>query len=128
MLPYLFAAAHQNYSTWITQHLRDMQHLPATAKDDLLAGSHVKSLDEMYIDAEELEKTMKPNRHKEEGMRVLWENSHPLTTETATPYHIINGQVADGWGECARCTEDRAGHEHTFLFITSWWISSTHLK
>ena len=126
-----------------------MQHLPASAKDDLLAESHVcchsdgaaalsgdmfvkqtcikqgkgvkgmkgistnseqvavwiqcfsiyshlsKSLDEMYNDAEELEKTMKPNRHKEEGMRVLWENSHPLTTETATPYHIINGQVAD---------------------------------
>ena len=51
--------------------------------------------DEIYDDAKELEKIMKPNRHKEEGMRVLWENSHPLTTETATPYHIINGQVAD---------------------------------
>ena len=134
MLPY----GHQNYSTWITWHLRDMQHPPATAKGDLLARSHVchhsddaaavsgdmfaeqtcikqgkgvggmkgistnpeqvavwmqcfsicshlsKSLDEMHDDAEELEKTMKPNRHKEEGMRVLWENSHPLTTETAT--------------------------------------------
>ena len=29
-------------------------------------------------------------------MRVLWENSHPLTTKTATLYHIINGQVTDG--------------------------------
>ena len=25
-----------------------------------------------------------------------WCPSHPLTTETATLYHIINGQVADG--------------------------------
>ena len=59
--------------------------------------SHLsKSLNELYDDAEELENTMKPNRHKEEGMRVLWENSHLLTTETATPYHIINAQVADG--------------------------------
>ena len=164
MLPYFFAAGHHNYSRWITWHLRDMQHLPATAKDDLLAGSHVcrhmagavavsgdmfreqtcikqgkgvggmkgistnpeqvavwiqsfgicshlsKSLDEMYDNAEALEKTMKPNRHKEEGkgrreldaedrakiLRALWENSHPLTTETTTLYHIINGQVADG--------------------------------
>ena len=39
---------------------------------------------------------MKPNRHREDGMRVLWENSHPLTTKTVTLYHIINGQVADG--------------------------------
>ena len=31
-------------------------------------GSHLsKSLDEMYDDAEALEKTMKPNRNKEEG-------------------------------------------------------------
>ena len=73
--------------------------------------SHLsKSLDEMYDDAEALDKTMKPNRHKEEGkgrweldaevrakiLRVLWENSHPLTTETTTLHHIINGQVADG--------------------------------
>ena len=50
----------------------------------------------MYDDAKDLEKTMKPNRHKEEGMRVLCENSHKLTTETATLCHIINGQVADG--------------------------------
>ena len=67
-----------------------MQHLSATAKDALLARSHVKSLDEMYNDAEELEKTMKPNRHKEESMRMLWENSHPLTTETANPYHFMH--------------------------------------
>ncbi|KAJ8332144.1 hypothetical protein SKAU_G00428720 [Synaphobranchus kaupii] len=41
MLRYFFAAGHHHYSRWITWHLRDMQHLPATAKDDLLAGSHV---------------------------------------------------------------------------------------
>ncbi len=41
MLPYFFAAGHHHYSRWITWHLRDMQYLPATAKDDLLAGSHV---------------------------------------------------------------------------------------
>ena len=41
MLPYFFAAGHHHYARWITWHLRDMQHLPATAKDDLLAGSHV---------------------------------------------------------------------------------------
>ncbi|KAJ8392658.1 hypothetical protein AAFF_G00073320 [Aldrovandia affinis] len=73
--------------------------------------SHLsKSLDEMYNDAEALDKTVKPNRHKEEGkgrreldaedrvkiLRVLWENSHPLTTETTTLHHITNGQVADG--------------------------------
>ncbi|KAJ8379192.1 hypothetical protein AAFF_G00223040 [Aldrovandia affinis] len=53
---------------------------------------------------------MTPNRHKEDGkgwreldaldqakiLRVLWENSHPLTTDTTTIHHIINGQVADG--------------------------------
>lgn len=41
MLPYFFAAGHHHYARWITWHLRDMQHLPDTAKDDLLAGSHV---------------------------------------------------------------------------------------
>ena len=53
---------------------------------------------------------MKPTRHKEGGkglweldaedrakiLRVLWENSHPLTTATTTLYHIINSQMADG--------------------------------
>ena len=73
--------------------------------------SHLsKSLDEMHNDAEALEETMKPNIHKEEGkrrreldtgdrakiLRVLWENSHLLTTETTTLYPIINGLVADG--------------------------------
>ncbi|KAJ8349304.1 hypothetical protein SKAU_G00244340 [Synaphobranchus kaupii] len=133
MRRYFFAAGHHHYSRWITWHLRDMQHLPATAKDDLLAGSHVcrhsdgaaavavwiqffdicshlsMSLDEIYDNAEALDKTMKPNRHKEEVkgwreldaedrakiLRVLWENSHPLTTETTTLQHIINSQVAD---------------------------------
>ncbi|KAJ8332151.1 hypothetical protein SKAU_G00428790 [Synaphobranchus kaupii] len=72
--------------------------------------SHLSmSLDEIYDNAEALDKTMKPNRHKEEGkgwreldaedrakiLRVLWENSHPLTTETTTLQHIINSQVAD---------------------------------
>ena len=41
MLSYFFAAGDHKYSRLITWHLRDMQHLPATAKDDLLAGSHV---------------------------------------------------------------------------------------
>ena len=36
MLPYFFASSHHHYSRWITWHLRDMQHLPVTAKDDLL--------------------------------------------------------------------------------------------
>ena len=41
MLPYFFAAGHHHYAQWITWHLCDMQLLPATAKDDLLAGSHL---------------------------------------------------------------------------------------
>lgn len=158
MLPYFFAAGHHHYARWITWHLRDMQYLPATAKDDLYAGSHVcrhsdgaaavsgdmfgeqtcikqgkgvggmkgistnpeqvavwiqsfgicsylsKSLDEIYDDAEAPDKTMKPNRHKEEGkgrreldkedrakiLRVLQENSHPLTIETATLRNICH--------------------------------------
>lgn len=72
--------------------------------------SHVsQSLDEMYNDAQSLDETMKPNRHKEEGerrrkldaddrskiLKVLWENSHPLTTDATTLHQIINGQVAD---------------------------------
>ena len=87
--------------------------------------------DEIYDDAKELEKIMKPNRHKEEGMRVLWENSHPLTTETATLYYTLLNHKwpGGGWkGECVRCIQDWAGHEHTFLFIASWGISCTHLK
>ena len=163
MLPHFFAAGHHHYARWITWHLRDMQHLPDTAKDELLAGSHVcrhsdgaaavsadmfgeqtcikqgkgaggmkgistnpeqvavwiqsfgicshlsKSFDEVYNDATGLDKTQKPNRHKEEGkgrreldaddrakiLRVLHDNSHPLTTEITTLYHIMNGQVAD---------------------------------
>ena len=49
------------------------------------------------------------NRHKEEGearreldaedrskiVRMLWENTNPLMTESTLLYHIINGQVAD---------------------------------
>ena len=39
--------------------------------------SHLsKSLDEMYDDAEALDKTMKPNRHKEEG-KGRWELDGP---------------------------------------------------
>jgi len=41
MLPYFFAAGHHHYARWITWHLREMQHLPSVAKDDLLGGSHV---------------------------------------------------------------------------------------
>ena len=148
MLPYLFAAAHQNYSTWITQHLRDMQHLPATAKDDLLAGSHVcyhsdgaaavsgdmfgeqtcikqgsrrherhlhqpwagRSVDPMFrhvfpslqvIGWDDTEtmmlKSWKRLWSPTDTKKRLWEYyGKTLTTETATPYHIINGQVVDG--------------------------------
>ena len=68
-----------------------------------------KSMDEICDNAETPDKTMKTNRHKEKGkagremderdraeiLRVLQENSHPLTTETTTLYHIMNSQVAD---------------------------------
>ena len=35
-------------------------------------------------------------KDRAEILRVLQENSHPLTTENTTLHHIINGQVADG--------------------------------
>lgn len=68
-----------------------------------------KSMDEMYNDAEGLDETQKHKTHKEEGkrrreldaddraniLRVLNENSNPLTTEMTTLNHIINGQIAD---------------------------------
>ena len=67
-------------------------------------------MDEIYEEPDTPDKTMKPNRHKEEGearreldrkdraeiLRELQENSHPLTAETTILHHIINGQVADG--------------------------------
>lgn len=71
--------------------------------------SHLsQSLDDMYSDTVASEKTVS-NRHKEEGearreldaedrskiVRMLWENTNPLMTESTLLYHIINGQVAD---------------------------------
>ena len=40
MLPYFFVAGH-NHSRYISWHLRDMQHIPLDANQDLLNGSHV---------------------------------------------------------------------------------------
>ena len=71
--------------------------------------SHLsQSLDDMYSDKVASEKTLS-NRHKEEGearreldaedrskiVRMLWENTNPLLTESTLLYHIINGQVPD---------------------------------
>ena len=71
--------------------------------------SHLsQSLDDMYSDKVASEKTLS-NRHKEEGearreldaedrskiVRMLWENTNLLLTESTLLYHIINGQVAD---------------------------------
>ena len=41
MLPYFFVAGHHHYARYISWHLRDMQHIPPDAKQDLLNGSHV---------------------------------------------------------------------------------------
>ena len=41
MLPYFFVAGHHHYARYISWHLRDMQHIPLDAKQDLLNGSHV---------------------------------------------------------------------------------------
>ena len=41
MLPYFFAAGHQNYARYISRYVRQMEHLPDRAKEDLLAGAHV---------------------------------------------------------------------------------------
>ena len=71
--------------------------------------SHLsQSLDDRYSDKVASEKTLS-NRHKEEGearreldaedrskiVRMLWENTNLLLTESTLLYHIINGQVAD---------------------------------
>ena len=91
-----------------------------------------KSLDEIYDDADIPDKTMKNNRHKEEDkaqrevdakdrpeiLRVLQENSHPLTTETTTFHHIINGQVADGKVNVQDALRIGQDIEHTVLVIT----------
>ena len=41
MLPYFFVAGHHHYAPYISWHLRNMQHIPHDAKQDLLNGSHV---------------------------------------------------------------------------------------
>ena len=41
MLPYFFAAGHHNYARYLSWYVRQMEHLPQRAKEDLLAGAHV---------------------------------------------------------------------------------------
>ena len=41
MLPYFFVAGHHHHARYISWHLRDLQHIPLDAKQDLLNGSHV---------------------------------------------------------------------------------------
>ena len=41
MLPYFFAAGHHNYARYLSWYVRQMEHLPQCAKEDLLAGAHV---------------------------------------------------------------------------------------
>ena len=41
MLPYYFAAGHQNYARYLSWYVRQMENLPQCAKEDLLAGAHV---------------------------------------------------------------------------------------
>ena len=41
MLPYFFAAGHHNYARYLSWYVRQMEHLPQRAKQDLLAGAHV---------------------------------------------------------------------------------------
>ena len=40
MLPYFFVSGHHHYARYISWHLRDMQHLPDDAKQDLLHGTN----------------------------------------------------------------------------------------
>ena len=41
MLPYLFAAGHDNYARYLSWYVQQMEHLPQRTKEDLLAGEHV---------------------------------------------------------------------------------------
>ena len=41
MLPYSYAAGHHNYARYLSWYVRQMEHLPRRAKEDLLAGAHV---------------------------------------------------------------------------------------
>ena len=41
MLPYVFAAGHHNYARYLSWYVRQMEHLPHRAKEDLLAGAQV---------------------------------------------------------------------------------------
>ena len=47
MLPCFFAAGHHNYVHYLSWYVRQMEHLPQRAKEELLAGAHVcRHLDE----------------------------------------------------------------------------------
>ena len=41
VLPYFFAAGHYSYARYLSWYVRQMEHLPPRAKEDLLAGAHV---------------------------------------------------------------------------------------
>ena len=41
MLPYLFAAGHDNYARYLSWYVQQMEHLPQRTKEDLLADAHV---------------------------------------------------------------------------------------
>ena len=41
MLSYFFAAGHYNYARYMSWYVRQMEHFPQRAKEDLLAGAHV---------------------------------------------------------------------------------------
>ncbi|KAK2159105.1 hypothetical protein NP493_1749g00012 [Ridgeia piscesae] len=92
MLPYFFAAGHHNYARYLSWYVRQMEHLPQRAKEDLLAE----------VDREE------KNKHKEDGKgrrrldEADWKKiavelekySHPLNDQQPGVYNICKGQVA----------------------------------
>ena len=41
ILPYVFAAGHHNYARYLSWYVRQMEHIPKHAKEDLIAGVHV---------------------------------------------------------------------------------------
>ena len=41
MLPYFFTAGHHNYARYLSWYVRQMEHLPQRAKEQLLPGAHV---------------------------------------------------------------------------------------
>lgn len=125
MLPYFFAAGHHHYLRWIKLSRLCVnpifQHL-------------LPSLDEMYQHWIRQWNSTDTKKKVKDGwswtlaqwtvLKSWWENSHPLTTETTSLHHII-----DGWkGECGRCTEGWTGYIHIVFFITSWGIFCALLK